>query len=475
MQGRPASVRIAIAEDTLEVAKARIEAEYRRRTPTSAALHAAAREVLPGGDTRTVTYFAPYPVYMERGEGCRLTDVDGNVYIDFLNNYTSLIHGHAHPRITEAVFRQIAKGTVYATPVESQTQLARVICERVPSVERVRFCNSGTEATMSAIRAAKAFTGRDKVLKMEGGYHGTHDAAEVSVAPPLDLAGPAQAPYPVPASGGLFRGVVDDVVVAPFNDVEATAQIVERHRDDLAAVIVEPVMGAAGAIPAQPEYLHFLREATQSCDALLIFDEVISFRVGYGGAQGTYGVRPDLTAFGKIIGGGFPVGAFGGRADVMALFDPQRRKLSQSGTFNGNPVTMVAGLAAMELLTREEMARINDLGQRLRQGFRNALSAVGIKGQVTGMGSIVGVHFTDAPVNDYRSAARSARWLNPLVHLSLLSRGIFAAPRGLLCISTPMREEEVKEAVRAFREVLTELRACIAEVQPDLVHAPLSG
>src|SRR5215510_10434374 len=401
-----------LSQYSLQDAIADIEQHYRRRTPRSAALHESSQKFLPGGDTRSITYFDPYPLFIQHGSGCRITDVDGNEYIDFLNNYKSLIHGHAHPRITEAVSRQLVKGTVYAAPLEVQAGLAQVLCERVPSLEQVRFCNSGTEATMGAIRAAKAFTGRNKIIKMEGGYHGSHDAAEVSLAPDVALAGPDDSPYSVGSSRGLFQGVLADVVVAPFNNIEATSALIRRHGDDLAAVILEPMMGSGGMIVALPEYLRAVRQETEACGALVIFDEVITFRLAYGGAQEIYQVKPDLTALGKIIGGGFPVGAFGGRADIMAQFNPQNKKLAHSGTFNGNAITMVAGLAALEMLTRGEIARINQLGERLRNGLRRAFAA-GIDGQVTGIGSIARIHFTKEKVVDYRAAWRAAKEMLP--------------------------------------------------------------
>jgi len=310
---------------------------------------------------------------------------------------------------------------------------------------------------MNAIRAAKAFTGRNKILKMEGGYHGSHDAAEISIVPALELAGSDDAPFAVAECEGLFRGVLDDVVVAPFNEIEATARIVQQHRDDLAAVIVEPVMGVGGMLPAQLEYLHFLREVTQECGALLILDEVITFRLAYGGSQEVYGINPDLTALGKIIGGGLPVGAFGGRAEVMSLFDPARKKLAHGGTFNGNALTMVAGLAAMELYSREEIARLNQLGDFLRQGLRQALSDCGIGGQVTGAGSLAQVHFTEHPFRTYRDLAWAPKKPLSRVHLALLNRGVFTAPRGQWCLSTAMRKTEVDEAVTLFRDALPEV------------------
>jgi len=308
---------------------------------------------------------------------------------------------------------------------------------------------------MGAIRAAKAFTGRNKIIKMEGGYHGSHDAAEVSLAPEVELAGPADSPYSVGSSRGLFQGVLKDVVVAPFNNIEATCSLIRRYGDDLAAVIIEPMMGAAGMIVASRDYLQAVRQATESCGALLIFDEVITFRLAYGGAQEIYDVKPDLTALGKIIGGGFPVGAFGGRADIMAQFDPQSKKLSHSGTFNGNAITMVAGLAALELLTRGEIARINQLGERLRGGLRRALAAADTDGQVTGAGSMARIHFTSEEIVDYRAAQRAAKEMLHPVHLELLNNGIFVAPRCEWAVSTPMGEQEIDSAVKAFSTTLS--------------------
>jgi len=433
----------------------RVEAEYSARTPKSAALYENATDVMPGGDTRTVTYFEPHPLFIESGKGCCLIDVDNNEYLDFMNNYSALIHGHAHPAIVEAVSQQLRKGTCFASPIELQTRLAQILCTRLPGVERIRFCNSGTEATLIAIRTAKAFTGRNKILKMEGGYHGSHDLAQISVKPRLIEAGPANAPNAVPDTPGLFRGVISDVLVAPFNDIAATSKIIDLNRDDLAAVIVEPVLGSPGLIPAQPPFLRFLREACQSCGAILIFDEVVTFRLAFGGAQELYHVTPDLTTLGKIIGGGFPVGAFGGRADIMELLNPRKGKLSHSGTFNGNAITMAAGLACLELLTADEIQRINQLGDTLKGLLAAALASASVPGQITGTGSLINVHFTDRKVIDYRTSALSETTdILRLLHLSLLNQGIFIAPRGEFCISTPMTQKEIESAAEAFRSAL---------------------
>jgi len=447
-------------EAKLEETRDFVVREYQRRTPKSALAHQAARGVMPGGDTRTTTYFEPYPLYMERGIGCRLFDLDGSTYLDWLSNYTSMIHGHAHPRILGAVAEQLQKGTAFGSAIEAQTQLATELRERLPSLQSVRFCNSGTEATMSAIRAAKAFTGRAKILKMEGGYHGSHDAAEVSVSPSAELAGPAHAPHSVPGPG-LFAGITAEVLVAPFNDIESTARIIDRHAQDLAAVIVEPVQGAAGVIPATQEYMTFLREATARCGALLIFDEVVTLRLNYGGAQAMYGIRPDLTALGKIIGGGFPIGAFGGRKDIMAQYDPRARKLRQAGTYNGNAISMVAGLAAMQVLTSAEIERLNGLGDRLRVALNGVLRDFGIDAYVVGTGSLSQLRlFAPRNIRNYRDALPGSNAANAvnaayeLLHLALVSRGFFGASRGEYAISTPMTEVEIAHAAGSFRSAL---------------------
>jgi len=401
---------------------------------------------------------------MKEGTGCGITDVDGNAYLDLVNNYTSLIHGHARQEVVDAILDQAPKGLGFASPLELQVELARLLCLRIPSLKQVRFCNSGTEATLAAIRAAKAFTGRNKILKMEGGYHGSHDAAEISVAPSLDEAGLPEAPTPRVECAGLFRGILTDVLVAPFNHIDAVRRMITTYGDDLAAIIVEPILGAGGTIPAEPDFLKFLRIATADCGALLIFDEIISFRISFGGAQESYCVQPDLTTLGKIIGGGLPVGAFGGRADVMALFDPRRGQLSHSGTFNGNALTMAAGIATLQLLTRKEIARLNKLGNQLRDQLRKSFSDIGLPGQVTGSGSLAAWHFTDSVVMDYRGAAAANRSLHHPIHLSLLNKGMFTMPRGAICLSTAMGTEDVDLFAESFQESLKEVANLVETV-----------
>jgi glutamate-1-semialdehyde 2,1-aminomutase len=445
--------------------EADILADYRASSLRSAALHQAARRVMPGGDTRTVAFHAPYPLTISYGQGCRIHDADDRKYIDLLNNYTSLIHGHGHPAIVAAVAELLPSGTAFPAPNEYQTKLATILSERVASVDMVRFCNSGTEAGMNAIRAARAFTGRDVIVKMEGGYHGTYDDVEVSVHPDSNdtATGPAEAPSGVLGTRGVPRNTLDNVLVTPFNDIDAVKRLMAEWGGETAAVIVEPVMGSAGMLPAERTYLETLRQMTDEHGSLLIFDEVMSFRLEAGGVQEHYGVQPDLTTFAKIIGGGFPVGAFGGRAEVMEQFDPHRpAPLWQSGTFNGNLITMAAGVAAMEAYPAQEVARINALGARLREGVREIFRESGVCAAVTGYGSFVGMHLGISEATNYRTAAAADKGLARLLHLALLLEGVYVAPRLMMCTSTAMDDTTIDE-------VLAGLRRAVEDIRPALV------
>lgn len=409
-------------------------ARYLARTPRSKALYERAVRVMPGGDTRTGTFHLPYPLFVSRGHGCRIWDVDGNEYLDFLNNFTSLIHGHAHPSVQDALLKQGTQGTVHGTANELQVELAEVLCRRVPSVERIRFCNSGTEASLFALRGAKAFTGRPMIMKMEGGYHGSHDQVSVAMAPPYDTT----------ASHGLSPGALSEVLLGSLNDLDYTAELIRRHRDQLAAVIVEPMMGAGGCIVAEPEFLRGLRAVTEECGVLLILDEIITFRLGFGGIQGHLGLRPDLTCFGKIIGGGLPVGAFGGRADVMATFDPTRPgAIVHSGTFNGNAATMAAGLRTLELFSETVIAELNRKGDALRNRLNAAASRLEIDAIVAGYGSLMQLHFLKPPLGGPRDANRGDREMLRALHLHLLTHGVFVPSRQMYVLSTAMTDEVI--------------------------------
>ena len=442
---------------------------YKDRTPNSRAHHAKAGAVLPGGDTRSATYFSPYPVYMEKGRGCRLYDADGNEYLDMLGNYTSLIHGHAQPAIVEAIREQALKGTVFGAAAAIQYRHAEHLCKRLPSVDTIRYCNSGTEASLFAIRAARAFTGRDGIIKIDGGYHGGHDLVEVNNFADIETDGPPRATV----HAGIPASVLQDVEIVPFNDLTAVASVLETDAGRIAAIIVEPVLGAGGVIPPQPGYLAGLRELADRFQVLLIFDEVITFRLSAGGMQELTGVMPDLTSLGKIIGGGLPAGAFGGRAEIMAIFDPAHPKaLTHSGTFNAANIVMAAGLCALNALDQPAIDRINNLGDRLKTGFQNAFKETGIRGQVTGIGSLNQVHWCgDAPrtARDAALALTRSGELPGLLHLELMNRGIYSAKRGMVIISTPMSEEQVDQATMAFAGALELLKPYIAEKHPQLV------
>jgi glutamate-1-semialdehyde 2,1-aminomutase len=451
-----------------------LERLYREWTAASARLSEDARRYLPGGDTRASAHYRPYPVCMVGGEGFLLRDVDGHEYVDFMNNFTSLIHGHAHPPTVAAVSAQVAQGSALAAPTTSQVELARTICERVPSVELLRFTSSGSEATNLCIRAARAFTGKPKVMKVEGGYHGSHELGEMSLVPLPGKSGPIDDPNTVPPDRSVNASEVHDVVTTPFNRPATTAAQLERHGDEIAALIVEPMLGGLGMIPPQPGYLAELRRMTEEAEVLLVFDEVITLRLGSGGLQERSGVTPDLTAMGKIIGGGLPAGAFGGRREIMELFDPDRPDaIMHASTFSGNALTMAAGLAALSHLDGDDIERLNRLGDRLRSGFNRCFEKAGVRGQATGIGSLVHLHLTDRSVRDARDSVQAsieAGRIPSLLQLGMLRRGVFAAPRQMYCVSTPMSETQVDFAIEALAETLSELRTVLEQDYPHLLR-----
>jgi glutamate-1-semialdehyde 2,1-aminomutase len=436
----------------------RVLATYRERTKRSQELFARAGRILEGGTTRTSVFFSPYPCYVAEGEGSRITDLDGNVRIDFLNNYTSLIHGHAYPPIVEAVTRQAQKGSAFAAPSALEVELAALIQQRLPSMERLRFTSSGSEAVMFALRAARTFTGRPKIAKFEGGFHGSHELAQVSVAPSLEKAGPADGPHSVADSAGIPPDWVEDVAILPFNNLPAVERILGLYPDAFAALIVEPIIGAGGIIVPRPVFLQGLRDLTAKRGILLIFDEIISLRVGLGGAQELYGVRPDLTTLGKIISGGMPMAAFGGREDIMALFDPRQGPpaISQSGTFNAAAICCAAGVAGYGAITPVVQTHIDRLAEDLRTRANALFRRLDVPAQVVGVGSLFNIHFTKEPIVDYRAVARGDRKTLSLLVLALMNRGIFLAPRGMGCTSSVMTTVEIDAFLTALEGALVE-------------------
>jgi glutamate-1-semialdehyde 2,1-aminomutase len=437
----------------------REEQLYRSLTPTSYKYFLEGRKYLPGSDSRSPLFHSPYPLVLDEGHGCWLFDVDGNQLLDFTSNHTSLILGYKHPRVLDAVQRQLEKGTAFPGVTVPQVHLARLLCERLPSFERVRFTNSGTEATMNAIRVARAFTGRHKIAKIEGGYNGSWDDVMVSTHPSGEQSGDVLRPIAAPASLGLTPDSVDNVVVLPFNEVEAAARLIEQQGKYLAAVIVEPILGSAGMIPAEQAYMDMLREVTKRLGVLLVFDEVISFRVAYGGAQEYYGISPDLTCLGKLIGGGFPLGVFGGRSDIMAMFDPSRGRpqLPHPGSYNANPISLVAGATTLELLTDDMVQLLNLRGATLRRQIRTAFEDASLTAQVTGLGSLFAIHLTSEPVKSYRDTMRADVDLRHRIFLSLFEEGVLIDPRGVGCISAAIGEAEIERFVGALRAVLSKL------------------
>ena len=455
---------------TAQAAIQSIMDRYLSRTTLSRVHNDNAKKVLPGGDTRTSVFFSPYPTYIEGGEGCTVYDVDRNRYLDFHNNFTSLIHGHGDPAVVEAVQTQVSKGTLFGSPTSCQHELAAILCERIPSVERVRFCNSGTEATMMALRLARAYTGKDVILKMDGGYHGTHDYAEINISASADT---GVMPYLHKESKGVPDCILDTMMVVPFNNLDAAEETLSTYNHQIAGIIVEPIMNAGGLVVARDGFLPGLRKLADKYGVLLIFDEVVTFRLSLGGWQLLENVMPDITTLGKIIGGGFPVGAISGKAEIMELFNPARAdKLKHSGTFNGNSITMVAGIATLKHYGQSEIDRINKLGERLRQGIREAFRADDLKVNVTGCGSLAYIHWTSEEIitaGDAARAAKAAGQLLTLLHLGLLNQGIWVPHRGELAVSTPMKETEIDQAIASLREVLQILKPIVEETAPYLM------
>lgn len=432
--------------------------QYVRMTRGSARLHEEALKLLPGGNSRHTVYFKPYPIYARAAYGCRIVDVDGNERIDLFNNAGSLILGHNHPAVLKAVREQLERGDVFGMPTELEARLAELISRASRCVERLRFCVSGTEATLYAIRAARAFTKRSAVAKFEGHYHGGHDFLEVSVSPPLEECGPASSPRPVPDSEGIPEGVVKDIVTLPWNDFENAEAIIKAHRQELAAVIVNPI----GRIhPAQADFLKGLREVTERYGILLIFDEVLSgFRIAYGGAQEYYGITPDLATYGKIIGGGYPLGAFGGGEEIMRPFDPtqERPRIPHAGTFNAHPLSLAAGLATLALLTPELYERLGGMGERFRRALGSALQELRIKAAISGIASIAKpIYFGVTRALSYRDTAFADKELEHEFALRCICKGLYMVPSGFCTLSAAMSDEDLGLAIRSMIEALHEL------------------
>lgn len=420
----------------------------------SAQLWKRACDALPGGSTRVQTFFHPYPTYIDSAQGCRVTDIDGVSRIDFVGGYTVQVHGHSHPEIVAAVRRQAEKVISLSLPTELEVELAEIFCQRTESIERVRFANSGSEAVMNAIKAARAYTGRPKIAKCEGVYHGSYDYAEVSLDPNPQNWG-ADAPVPVGYARGEPEGLLRDVVVIPFNDVENSRRILEAHADTLAGVLLDPAPCRCGGGRASRAYSDMLREVTRKIGALLIVDEVVTYRLHEGGAQTLFGIDPDITTLGKIVGGGLPIGVVAGRAEVMQVFDARKGKPAcpHSGTFTANPLTMAAGIASMRLLTQDVIDELNAKAQKFRAALNETFKLAGMPGRVMGEGSLLVPSMSDEPLGNYRQAfmagndaalARQER-----LFVRLMNSGVYFNFH-LACTSTPMGEAEFDHTTEAW-------------------------
>lgn len=411
--------------------------DYASKTLTSKVLYNRAKKVLPAGVSYGVRYFEPYPFFTARARGSRLCDVDGNEYVDFWLGHTALILGHSPREVVKAVKKQLENGTLYGTSHELEIALAEQVVKMVPSAEMVRFTNSGTEANMYATRLARAFTGRTKIAKFEGGWHGGYDPLHVGVKQPFDL----------PESAGLTQGALQDTILLPFNDLEGVEK--KLKNENLASIVIEPVLGAGGVVPAEKEFLKGLREYCDRNDVLLIYDEVITgFRLAPGGGQEYFGVKPDVTVLGKILGGGFPIGALCGSKKIMERVDAIAFKRPQysfhGGTFSGNPITMTAGLTTLKILEDGRVTnRLNRLGETIRDRLQQIFEKQNVDVQVTGAGSIFNVHFTKEKIRDALAVFRADKKKHFEFNLRMIANGIFFLPTHCLALSSAHSKEDI--------------------------------
>lgn len=415
--------------------------------------------MIPGGVNSPARAFGPVggdPLFIVKGEGARIVDADGRSYIDFVGSWGPLILGHAHPEIVAAVNTAAAGGTSFGAPTEIEVKMAQLVTEMVPSVEMVRMVNSGTEATMSAIRLARGHTGRNKIVKFEGCWHGHADSF-------LIQAGSSALTMGAPSSPGVTPGTAADSITVPFNDLEAVEKAVVENRDEIAAVIVEPVAGNMGVIPPAPGFLQGLRDITAEMGIVLIFDEVITgFRVSQGGAQELYGVTPDLTTLGKIIGGGLPVGAFGGRREIMSDISPLGKMVSQAGTLSGNPLAMTAGYETLKRLREPGVYEVLEARvQALETGILENLKALGLKYQTNRVGSIMTLFFTEVPVTSFDAANACDQDLFARYFREMLNRGVYLAPSQFEAafVSLAHSDADIDRTIKTNYEAL---KACIS-------------
>jgi len=408
---------------------------YVKKTRGSAKLWRKSCEVLPGGVTANIKFFEPYPIFMKKAKGSRIYDVDGNEYVDYCLCLGPLILGHGHPRVVEAIKEQLADGgtTIYGTPHELEIKMADELKHLVPCAEMTRFVSSGLEATLHAIRIARAYTRKVKIAKFEGHYHGAHDYVAVSVSPPLDLAGPSNSPVAVSNSAGLPEFILENTVVLPFDDSAAVERTIEKNKEELAAVIVEPV--ARGFLPPDRGFLKVLRTVTEENNIVLIFDEIMTgFRLGLGGAQQFFGITPDLVALGKIIGGGLPIGVFAGKSEIMEHVSPVGSKspfdrVFHSGTFNGCPIVLATGLATIEVLKKPRTyEHINWVADEVKKCMRDAFEDNDTEATVIGLASMFQCLFTSNEIKGYRDIAKADSKKRFDFDLELINNGVYVRP-----------------------------------------------
>lgn len=425
------------------------------QTTRSAALYERAQKILPGGISRNAVLRSPHPAYADHAEGCHITDIEGVRRIDFSNNMASMIHGHADPDVVGAVTEQLTRGTAFMMATEVEIEYAEHLCSRNDAFEMLRFVNSGTEAVMLALKASRAHTGRPMIAKAEGAYHGVYDYAEVSQASTPETWGSIDRPESVPLVYGTPESALRDVVIFPYNDIERTLRRLDEHKDELACVLLDLMPHRVGLNTADQEFVDAIYDWTRKNGALLVLDEVITFRTEYGGLQTRYGVSADLTAMGKMIGGGFPIGAVAGRADVMDILNPHsnRHLFPHSGTYTANPVSMTAGLATMRKYDAPTIERLNGLADRAKQGIERAIADVGITACVTGTGSMFRVHLKERAPRNFRDAfptPEEAALFKRLIR-HLFDNGLLVISTGTSTLSTPMTEREVDDLIAGFR------------------------
>ncbi len=440
---------------------------YIKKTRRSSRLWKQASKVMPGGITANIKYFEPYPIFMKKAKGSKIYDIDGNEYVDYCLCLGPLILGHGHPAVVNAIRQQLAEGgtTIYGTPHELEIKMAKEIKRLVPCAEMIRFVNSGLEATLHAIRVARAYTKRVKIAKFEGHYHGAHDYVAVSVSPPLELAGPKDSPIAVSNSAGLPNFILENTSVLPFNDAAAVEKLIEKNKNELAAVIIEPI--ARGFLPPDRDFLKSLRTVTEENDIVLIFDEIMTgFRLGLGGAQKYFGVIPDMVALGKIVGGGLPIGVFAGKSEIMELVSPIGAKLPSdhvfhSGTFNGCPTVLAAGLATINVLKKPgTYDHINRVADKVKSCMKDAFEDNRIDGQVLGLASMFQCLFTSERVKDYRDIAGADYKKRVSFDLELINNGVYVRPGRTYYTSLAHTKADLQ---KTFGAVETAVKVIVAQ------------